>query len=98
MNVPETVLELLGQILSRDTADFPESYPLTSTRDVTPLDIAKLAIACEEAFSLTLHDEIVARWATLGDVYACIELLLQSGEAEPTERSDEERTQWFYEY
>lgn len=97
MNVQKTVSRLLGEILLRDAYDIRAAFPLTAENRVTPIDIAKLAIACERAFRLTLFDERIAQWRTVGDACGHIEALLEEGMAEPTERTDEERTAWYYE-
>lgn len=96
-SIPETVAGLLGEILSGDPLELRERFLLIPENGVTLLEVAKLAIACEEAFGLSLHDEKIAQWETLGDVCRHVGELLEEGLAEPTERTDEERTGWYYE-
>ena len=95
--VEQAVAELMGGILSRSPEDMTMSFALTPQSGVEPMDIAKLAIACEARWGLTLHDERVAEWRRLRDVAAHINELLEDGQAEPLERSDEDRLAWYYE-
>lgn len=88
---------LLAEILMRDPLDILPGFALSDKEGVTPMDVAKLAIACEKAFSLTLYDEKVAEWRTVSDACAHIEALLEEGMDRPAERSESERTAWFYE-
>ena len=97
MNVRKQIVDLLSEILLRDTDDMSAAFSLARANDVAPIDIAKFAIACESAFRITLYDEKIAEWKTLGDAFRHIEELLEEGQAEATDRSDEERTAWFYE-
>ena len=96
MKVYQTVATLLGKILSQSPGDMGMGFLLTPA-NVAPVEVAKLAIACEEAFGFPLYDEKIAEWRTLADVCNHIEQLLEEGQAEPTERTQEERTAWFYE-
>lgn len=91
------VTDLLSEILSGDARDMGAAFRLTEENDVMPIDIAKLAIACERAFSLSLYDEKIAQWNTIGDVCEHIDALLEEGLSKPPERSDEERIDWYYE-
>lgn len=97
MNVFRTVAGLLGEILSRDERDISAAFALTPENRVAPVDVAKLAIACEKAFGLSLYDEKVAAWETVGDAVRHVEELLEEGVAEPVERTDADRTAWYYE-
>ena len=97
MNVCKTVVALLSEILSGDPDEMDASFSLTRANSVAPIDIAKLAIACEQAFRIALYDEKIAEWKTVGDVCRHVAELLEEGQAEDTERSDEDRTAWFYE-
>lgn len=97
MKVLQTVVDLLGEIVTQDPRDMNAAFSLSLSNDITPIDVAKLAIACEQAFGLALHDERIAQWNTVGDACAHIARLLEEGLAESVERSDEERTAWYYE-
>lgn len=97
MKTLNTVAALLGEILSQDPSEMGPAFPLSPENGVDPMDVAKLAMACEQAFGFALFDEKVAAWRTLGDVCRHIDELLEEGLAEPTQRSDEDRLGWYYE-
>lgn len=97
MHTKRRVTELLSNILSCAPEDLHRAFALTPANGVAPIDIARLAIACEEAFGLTLYDEKIAAWETVGDVCAHLDALLEEGLAEKTERTEDDRTAWFYE-
>ena len=96
-DVSGIVTSLLGEILACDATIMGPSFPLAPSHGVQPLDIAKLAIACEEAFHFPLFDEKVAEWKTLEDACSQISQLLEEGQGEPSQRTDEERLSWYYE-
>lgn len=97
MNTLDLLTELLGGILSCDPMDLSASFKLTEANGVSPIDVAKLAIACEQRLGFRLYDEHIAQWKTLGDAQRDIDALLEEGLGKPTLHSDEERTAWFYE-
>lgn len=94
--VEENVMELLGKILSRDAAELSLSFALTRANRVEPIDIARLAMACERAFGLALYDEKVAQWRTVADVCGHIAALLEEGLATALPEDDEGRVNWYY--
>ena len=97
MTVYHIIAGLLGEILSFDLRDAGVSLPLDEASGINPMDIARLAIACETEFGFPLYDEKIAQWKTIGDVCKHIEELLDEGQGENPERSEDERTAWFYE-
>lgn len=97
MNVAETVVTLLSEILTRDPMDLPASMTLDAEYDVSPIDVARLAIACEKAFGIALYDEKVAQWHTLNDVCQHLEGLMEAGLAKKPIVTEAERTAWHYE-
>lgn len=96
-NTVETVAGLLSEILSGDLRDMDAAFTLSAENGVTPIDVARLAIACERQFRLTLHDEEIAAWQTIGDACTYIDTLIEEGMAESTERTDGDRMGWYYE-
>lgn len=96
-NVPATAVDLLSRVLSADREDIGMAFGLTEANGVTPMEVAKFAIACEKTFGLTLYDEKIAQWRTVGDACRHISELLEEGQAEAVERSEDDRTAWFYE-
>lgn len=97
MNIYKTVTNLLGDITSADPYDMRPGFRLSPENGIAPIDVARLAIACEKKFRIPLYDEKIAEWETLGDVCAHLERLLEEGLAEPLERTDRDRTGWYYE-
>ena len=96
MSTLHTIADLLSGIISQSADDITPSFRLEPPA-VTPLDIAKLAIALEQAFGIPLHDEKIARWRTVHDIRTHLDALLEEGLAESTERTEDDRTAWFYE-
>jgi acyl carrier protein len=93
----QKLAELLSEVLSRDPLELTPAFALTRQNGVELIDLAKLAIACEETWGIALCDEDVAQWRTLDDTAQLIARLLEAGEAAPIERQESERTAWFYE-
>ena len=91
------IIDLLASIIQQNADELSLQFALTRENHVEPLDIAKLAIACEAYFGMTLHDERIAQWRLLSDAAAYIEELLEDGQDQPALRSDEERVAWYYE-
>lgn len=91
------VKKLLVEIIGVEAEDVTARMPLTKDNGVDPLDIAKLIIACEREFKVTIHDEDVLDFHCAGDIAAYIDNLLSLGLNEMPERTEEDRTAWFYE-
>ncbi len=91
------VKELLADIISADAQDIETNMTLTKDNGVEPLDKAKLMIACEKEFKITIHDEDVHAFRRVRDLAAYIDQTLSDGLANPPEFSDEDRTAWYYE-
>lgn len=97
MNVQATVIDLASNILSGEKREITAAYRLTRDNKVAPIDVAELAIRCEKAFGFLLMDEKIAQWETIGDACATIEEALEEGMDQKTIRTEDERTDWFYE-
>lgn len=97
MNAAQTVFVRMGEILLKDESEMHARFALSKENGVTPVDVAKLVMALEREWGFTLHDEKVALWRTLDDAVRHVERLLEEGLDQPTERSEAERTAWFYE-
>jgi acyl carrier protein len=91
------VRKLLAEILSVEAEDVTARMPLTKDYGVDPLDIAKLIIACEREFKVLIYDEDVLDFRCVSDIAAYIDNLLSLGLNEMPERTEEDRTAWFYE-
>ncbi len=95
--IETTVAELMGMILSRDPQEMAPGFALRRENRVEPLDVAKLAMAMEEHWNVRIFDEEIAEWRSLRDASACMRQMLEDGWDQPEQRSEEERTAWFYE-
>lgn len=95
--IKQKAVEILSEILSLDPTECSPSFLLTKQNGVEPIDIAELCIALEAAWGITLHDEQVSQWRRLSDAIRCVEQLLEEGQAEPLQREDEDRIDWYYE-
>lgn len=91
------VRKLLSEIIGVEAEDITSMMPLTKDNGVDPLDIAKLIIACEKEFKVTIHDEDVLDFRCAYDIAAYIDNLLSLGLFDMPERTEEDRTAWFYE-
>lgn len=95
--VIQKVRRLLADIISVEPEDITAAMTLTYDNGVDPIDVAALVIACEKEFKVTIHDEDVAGFGCAGDLAAYIDKLLEAGLYEMPERTEEDRTAWFYE-
>src|SRR5215510_12435701 len=91
--VHEQVALLFLESVGADAEDLSAD---TRLREIEPIHLAKLVIACEQAFAITLFDDAVCDQRTLGDLAAHIEQLLESGQRRMAEVTDEDRLPWFY--
>ncbi len=92
--VYEQVAMLLSETAGSDVEDLSAD---TRLQEIEPIHLAKLAIACEQTFAITLYDDAVCDARTLGDLAAHIEHLLESGQRKMEEVTEEDRLPWFYE-
>ena len=91
------VTRMLADIISADEEDISPKMPLTGVNGVYPIDLAGLIIACEKEFRITIHDEDVLTFGCIADLAAYIDQMALDGLAETPERTEEDRTAWFYE-
>ena len=68
-----------------------------SLAQVTPTEWGAIFIACEQAFSITLHDEIALDLCTAGDLLRAIEACLSDEPLVYKQPNDVERLAWYYE-
>lgn len=64
---------------------------------IAPLDLARLVIASERQWHITLFDDQVLACRTLGDLAAHIEGLLADALDDRPEVTDDDRLAWYYE-
>lgn len=60
------IIDFFCEALSND--EIKETTELTKENCFEPIDIAKLVIASEEEFNITIHDEYVSLFKTVGDM------------------------------
>ena len=87
--VKRLVCELSGR--------YPDTVtPETPLRCLPAVDRATVIIACEKKFHITLHDEEIIDFQTLGDLSACILDKLADGREDYTTPTDSQRDAWYY--
>lgn len=100
MTRPDTqkeILALLAGILGvGDDAIEPETV-FTRDNGIEGVDVAKLIIACEKRFRITILDENVHALRCAVDLAAYVENLLDEGTDDMALHDDEERGAWYYE-
>jgi acyl carrier protein len=72
----DIIISLLSEIISVPENDLSGKTPLTPEYDIEAIDIAKLMIEIERRFELTIHDEVVHTFKTLGDVAEHVDALI----------------------
>ncbi len=90
------VAALLAEILGEGPVDRMPGMALVGNEQIAPLDVAKLVMACEQRFCVTIHDEDVQDFHTLQDLAAYIERLLEDGHTNRPLLQDEDRVNWYY--
>ena len=94
------VAKILADILDLDFE--LEEDQLTAEMQLTPefeiekIHIAKLVIECEKKFNISIYDEKVHTFHTVGDVVKYIENTISENEGNVSESSEEERMWWYY--
>lgn len=88
--------EILADILGLDEDEITSDMGLTSEFEIERLHIAKFIIECEKKFKITIHDENVHTFRTVGDVVNYIESRLSEEEGNHSESSEDERMWWYY--
>lgn len=74
----EKVAYLLAEILGEDEADITEQTEFTQEYGIEPIDVAKLVIAIEKKFGITLYDDEAAGFQNIGDVVRHINKVCES--------------------
>lgn len=95
MVFPQVALLLTEIVGSGQIAISPDT-PLTAGRGVTPLEVAKLVMACERRFCITIQDEDVHTFSCLRDLSAYIDTLIADGHTNAPLLTDEDRVDWYY--
>ena len=90
------VRRMLADITGVEADTIKAKTSLHKDDGIEPIDVAKLVIACEKQYKITIHDEDVLTFRTVGELSAHIDQMLLDGLDAP-ELTDEERTAWYYE-
>ncbi|MBN7772849.1 phosphopantetheine-binding protein [Clostridium aminobutyricum] len=90
------VARILADILDLDEEEITSNTELTPEFEIENIHIAKLVIECERKFKISIHDEKIHTFHTVGDVVKYIENTLSEEEGNISESSEEERTGWYY--
>lgn len=93
--VLQKVIMLLGGIVGSGQLQITAGLRLSC--HITPIERAKLILACEQEFFVTIHDEDAYGFQTLGNLAEYIERLLEAGMTNTPELKDEDRVAWYYE-
>ena len=72
------VVTLLSEIISVDHDDITADTEFNQEYGIEPIDLAKLIIAAEKKFKITIHDEDVGSFRKVGDLVKYIEILNES--------------------
>ena len=91
------VRALLADIISVAPEDIKSKMTLTHDNGVDPIDVAALVIACEKEYKVIIHDEDIPSFGCVADLATYIDKLLEAGLYDMPERTEEDRTAWFYE-
>lgn len=89
------VRKMLSDIIGVEPETITARASLLNGGGVDPIDVAKLVIACEKRFHITVHDEDVLTLRSVGELCAHIDQMLADG-LDAHELTDEERTAWYY--
>ena len=89
------VRRFLAEVLGLDEALISPDTRLW--REVDVVCLAKVVIACEQRFRITIHDEQVAGFARVRDPVRHIDDCRAEGRDDYTLPSDVQREAWYYE-
>lgn len=90
----KAVRDVLCEVLGAHPDEVTVTLPLTQ---VAPTEWGAILIGCERAFSITLHDELVYDFHTVGDLMRAIEAFLDDGPLTYEQPNDVQREAWYYE-
>lgn len=66
---------LLVEELQIDPADITMDAELSSDLGINSIELADLVMICEEKFGITIEDDDIRKFTTVGDVVAYLETL-----------------------
>ncbi|MDD3395364.1 MAG: acyl carrier protein [Anaerotignum sp.] len=71
---------LLAEILGVAEEDITEQTEFTEEYGIEPIDVARLVIAVEKKFDITIYDDEAAAFQNVGDVISHINKVCESNE------------------
>lgn len=66
--ITKQVAYLLAEILGQEEDDITNQTEFTEEYGIEPIDLARLVIAAETKFGITIYDDEAAGFRTVGDV------------------------------
>lgn len=76
--VLKAITHLLAEILGEDEEDITAQTEFTREYGIEPIDVAKLVIAVEKQFDITIYDDEAAVFKSVGDVARHVKKVLDS--------------------
>ena len=68
-------VDLLVEELQIDPAEITMDAELSSDLGINSIELADLVMICEEKFGITIEDDEIRKFTTVGDVVAYLEML-----------------------
>ena len=68
-------VELLVEELQIDPAEITTDAELSNDLGINSIELADLVMICEEKFGITIEDDDIRKFTTVGDVVAYLETL-----------------------
>ena len=68
-------VDLLVEELQIDPADITMDAELSNDLGINSIELADLVMICEEKFGITIEDDDIRKFTTVGDVVAYLETL-----------------------
>lgn len=91
----QTIRRMLAEILGMEETMISPGTRLW--RAVDAVSLAKLILACEQRFRITIHDERVPGFRCLRDLAQHVEQCISEGRDDYKLPSDSAREAWYYE-
>lgn len=94
--VARILADILDLDFDLDEEQISSEMELTPEFEIEKIHLAKLVMECEKNFKITIYDEKVHTFHTVGELVKYIENVLSENEGNVSESSEEERMWWFY--
>lgn len=90
------VASILAEILDIEDDEITSNMELTPEFEIEKIHIAKLVIACEKKFKISIYDEKVHTFHRVSDIVKYIEDTLEENEGNDSVSTEEDRMWWYY--